>query len=82
MSVLTMNGTDVFESNTIVLAPGAAASTSGRVFFGRPWGGNVQLSLNSDRILPLILPFLFKSLCQVRPGSTISIETFSLIKCR
>jgi len=47
MAVLTTNGADVFESNTIVLAPGAPAGTAGRVFLGRPWGGNLQLSLET-----------------------------------
>jgi len=45
MAALNTNAADVFESNTIVLAPGAPADTAGRVYLGRPWGGNVQRSL-------------------------------------
>jgi len=56
MAVLTMNGADVFESNTIVLASGAAAKTAGRVYLGRPWGGNVQRSLQTGPLADSSFP--------------------------
>lgn len=30
---------DVFDGNRVVLASGASSDTSGRQYFGRPWGG-------------------------------------------
>ncbi|RDB14828.1 Pectinesterase [Hypsizygus marmoreus] len=36
-------GSYVFDKNTIVLASGAASDTSGKVYFGRPWGAYAKV---------------------------------------
>ncbi|RDB14804.1 Pectinesterase [Hypsizygus marmoreus] len=38
-------GSYVFDKNTIVLASGAASDTSGKAYFGRPWGAYAKVIL-------------------------------------
>lgn len=46
---------DVFNQNTIILAPDAVPNTAGNIFLGRPWGGTYIFPMHAGEILAGLL---------------------------